>query len=635
MKEGKKMSKLFELLYALNQNTAYSQRDLARVCKLSTGKINHLIKQAEEKNYIAIERDKMKYAYHLTEEGMDILEDHFTKNNKIKMHIPKKKTAPVTTAVILAAGRRLEFDKPVAFLEIDNKTLIDRTIRILFENAIEKVVIVTGYKRQYFNELTVKYPKIKLVHNEAYLHTGTMKSLSLVKDLVNDDFLLLKSDIIFEAKAIKRLIKHPERDCMLITNEGGSGDEAFVEIRNGYIYNMTKDKHQLNKIDGEMIGISKISFEMFKKMMARFKDNKNTYLNYEYMLMDIGRKYKIGFEKLGNLVWWEFDTKKHYETFKKEIYRRLYHQEKEWHENEVKETISSVLNINAEEITEIVKVGGLTNTSYKVTIAGKYYIARIPGRGTKKMINRVHEHKNCVIANQLRLDARTIYINADNGVKLAEFIEGSEALTAAMTKREEIMEEVTKLLKTLHQSEVLFQNDFDVFKEIEKYEQMVQEVNGALFEDYHQTKRRVKRLEKILEKLGREQVACHNDTGSFNILKDKNERFYLIDWEYSGNNDPVWDLAAHALESAFTKEEETLFLQKYFETKHVNENHKRKLLLFQICQDFLWSIWTCFKEAKGDDFGTYGIDRYLRSKQNLDELEAKLKLEGMIGNGND
>lgn len=628
MKEGKKMSKLFEVLYTLNQKTEYSQRDLSRICELSIGKINNLIREAEEKKYIVIESNKMKHTYQLTDKGMDALDDYFTKNSHIKMRINTKHTAPVTTAVILAAGKRLDFNKPVAFLEIDEKTLIERTIRTLFDNDIENIIIVTGYKSEYFAALTVNYPKIKLVHNEAYGHTGTMKSLSLVKDLVDDDFLLLESDIIFESKAIKRLIAHPERDCIIITNESGSGDEAFVEIRNGYIYNMTKDKHQLNKIDGEMIGLSKISFEMFKKMMVRFKDNKNPYLNYEYMLMDIGRKYKIGFEKLGDLVWWEFDTKHHYEMFKKDIYRRLYHQEKEWQEVEVKETISSVLDIKPEEITEIGFVGGLTNTSYKVTIKGKNYIARIPGSGTEEMINRILERKNCVIANQLGLDAKIIYINADNGVKIAEFIEGSEALTAAMTKREAVMEDVTKLLKRLHQSGVLFENDFNVFKEIEKYEKLIHEVNGFLFDDYHQTKQRVMRLEKMLDQLGREHVACHNDTGSFNILKDKNERFYLIDWEYAGNNDPVWDLAAHALESEFNKEEETLLLQKYFETTEVDEKDKTKLLLFQICQDFLWSIWTCIKEAKGDDFGTYGIDRYSRSKQTLDELEAKLNGEG-------
>jgi len=297
----------------------------------------------------------------------------------------------------------------------------------------------------------------------------------------------------------------------------------------------------------------------------------------------------------------------------------------------IRETIANVLEINSAEITNIdLVVGGMTNNSYKVTINNQNYIARIPGNGTAEMINREYEKANCVIANELELDAKIIYINADNGVKIAEFIEGAQTLTVAMTKREDVMVKVTKLLRTLHQSKVLFQNDFDVFREIEKYELLAQSLNVCLFEDYNQTKLRVMRLEKILDHLERERVACHNDTASFNILKDKNERLYLIDWEYSGNNDPMWDLAAHALESEFNKDEEHLLLQKYFKMSDVTEKQKIKLLLFQICQDFLWSVWTCIREAKGSDFGTYGIDRYLRSKQKLDELEVKLKIEKVV-----
>jgi len=625
------MSKLFEVLYALNQNAEYSQRDLSRVCELSIGKINKLIKEAEEANYITIERDRMRHSYHLTEKGINALDDYLTKKNNLKIRVQNKNKATISTAVILAAGKRVDFQRPVAFLEIDEETiLIERTIRILFENNIENIVIVTGYKQEYFEEFAVKFPKIKLVQNEAYRYTGTMKSLSLVENLIEGDFLLLESDIIFEAKAIKKLILHPERDCMIITNESGSGDEALVEIRENYIYNMTKDKHQLNKIDGEMIGISKISYEIFKKMMNRFKSNKNPYLNYEYMLMDVGRKYKIGFEKLGDLLWWEFDTKFHYETFKKGIYRRLRHQEKEWHTAEIKEIICIALEISSEEITDISFVGGMTNNSYKVTISGKNYIARIPGSRTEEMINREYEKINCVIANELELDAKIIYINADNGIKIAEFIEGVETLTIAMTKHENVMESVTKLLKTLHHSRILFQNDFDAFEEFEKYEQLIKESNGFLFEDYPQIKQRVMRLEKILDELGCDYVACHNDPASVNILKDPSDRFYLIDWEYAGNYDPMWDLATHALESEFNNEEELLFLQKYYETKDIKEKDKIKFLLFQVLRQLWCGLWACVREAQGHDFGTYSYDRYSHAKQKLDELEAKLKLEGMI-----
>jgi len=94
-------------------------------------------------------------------------------------------------------------------------------------------------------------------------------------------------------------------------------------------------------------------------------------------------------------------------------------------------------------------------------------------------------------------------------------------------------------------------------------------------------------------------------------------------------------LAAFALESDFNQAKIELLLQKYFSTKKLAKKSTIKdkvikLLLFQVCQDFLWSIWICIKEAKSDDFGTYGSDRYLRSKQKLAELEAILKQENLI-----
>ena len=619
------MSKLFEILYAINQNEKASQRYLATNCELSVGKVNNLIKEAEVAGYLIIDRSTGKHRYQLTEAGLVVIGDYLTEKNNLKIRFAAPKTESLTTAVILAAGRRLDFDKPVAFLEIDEETvLLERTVQILFENNIENIVVVTGFRVDYFDKFIKKYPKIKLIHNDAYQNTGTMKSLSLIHGSINNDFILIESDIIFEKKALKQLIDHPENDCMIITNESGSGDEALVEIRNHYIYNMTKDKHQLNKIDGEMIGLSKISYAMFEKMMKRFETNQNPYLNYEYMLMDIGRKYKIGFVKIGDLLWWEFDTKAHYEKFKKQIYRRLRHQEQEWHYSEVKKTIANALEIESEEITNIGYVGGMTNTSYKVTIDNQNYIARIPGVETEKMISRINEKNNCSIANRLELDAKIIYINPENGIKVAEFLDGVETLTPAMTKRPEIMREVTKLMKKLHNSDTLLANDFDVFDEIKRYEQLAIQGNAYLFQDYEQTKKRVMRLEHILAQLGRNHVACHNDTGHFNILKDQHDRYYLIDWEYAGNNDPIWDLASHSIESEFDKAEELLLLQTYFETKHVRETDIIKLLLFQICQDFLWAVWTCIKEAKGENFGTYGIDRYNRCKQKLDEIERMI-----------
>ena len=113
----------------------------------------------------------------------------------------------INSAIILAAGRRLDFDMPVAFLEIEGKPLIERTIDILYANDIDNITIVTGYKSEYFDGLAKKNPKIKLLKNKNYRHTGTMKSLASAKEFIDGDFLLLESDIIFEEKAIKKLLQ--------------------------------------------------------------------------------------------------------------------------------------------------------------------------------------------------------------------------------------------------------------------------------------------------------------------------------------------------------------------------------------------------------------------------------------------
>ena len=104
-----------------------------------------------------------------------------------------------------------------------------------------------------------------------------------------------------------------------------------------------------------------------------------------------------------------------------------------------------------------------------------------------------------------------------------------------------------------------------------------------------------------------------------NFIEDKNGKIYLIDWEYCGINDPMWDIAALFIESDFTKKEEGEFLS-FYKTEETPINFQ-KILIFKILQDHLWSIWTIYKEEQGDNFGTYGIDRYNRMLKNLKEYK--------------
>ena len=84
-------------------------------------------------------------------------------------------------------------------------------------------------------------------------------------------------------------------------------------------------------------------------------------------------------------------------------------------------------------------------------------------------------------------------------------------------------------------------------------------------------------------------------------------------------NDPMADLAALFLESDFTPESKDFILNQYFNSD-IPENVEEKLLCYQILWDYLWAQWTVIKENKGDDFGSYGINRFNRAITNLSKL---------------
>lgn len=606
---------ILSVLEIINQEPNLNQKKIAEYCGISTGKVNYIISDLVKKKYVSSEKKGKHISYYLEENGFSFLQRELAILQKKKIKINQVGYKKVKQAVILAAGSRKELEMPSGLLSIGDKILLNRNVDILKNNGIEKIVIISGYKKEKFVSWN-KHQNLYFVENQEYKWTGSMASLACAQEIIDDDFLLIEDDILIEENAIAQVLKHPERDCVLITNESGSGDEAFVEIQEGHLYKISKDFHQLNRIDGEMIGISKVSYDVFEQMLEIFACNQNPYVNYEYLLLDIARTYDIGYVKLQNVVWAEIDTKQQYEIVKNTIYPRLLRKEAEFKEKQIKQCIVEGLGIQEDKITDIQPFGGMTNTNFKVCVDDSEYVLRIPGSGTENMISRYDEMVNSKFASELGIDAELIYFNEKTGVKLAEFIPNAETLNPKTAKRNDNMMLTAAVLKELHNSNALMSNSFNVFEKIEQYEGLLDKVRGDNFNDYEQVKRKVMKLRDVYEDMKIKVTPCHNDTVPENFVKSGENKIYLIDWEYGGLNDPMWDIAAHCLESGFSVEEEELFLKYYFNGK-IEVLHKKRILMNKIFQDFLWSIWTKIKEATGSDFGTYGMDRYRRAKENI------------------
>lgn len=606
---------VLNVLEVINQNPQMNQKKIAEHCNISVGKVNYIMNDLAKNQYIYSEKSGKYMNYYLYKKGFEYMRQELVAHQGKKIRVHRKEGKKVTQAVVLAAGKRHDFGKPSGLLTVGEKLLLDRSLEILKNNGIEKIVVVVGYKKEQFEGWSGRY-NVHFVENPKYKWTGSMASLAEVQELITDDFLLIEDDILIEEKALIKVLHHPEPDCVLITNESGSGDEAFVELQDGYLYKISKDIHQLNRIDGEMVGISKISYEVFMNMLATFRHNQNPYVNYEYLLLDAARLYDVGYAKLSDVVWAEIDTTKQYEVVKNKIYPRLVKKEAEFKERQIKRYVLEALSISEEQVTDIQSFGGMTNTNFKVMAGGEEYVLRIPGSGTEEMISRRDEMETANLASDLGIDAELLYFNAETGVKLAKLIPNAETLNPKTAKRSDNMILTANILKKLHSSDIVMNNVFNVFEKVEHYEGLLNKVNGSNFDDYVEVKSKIMQLKDMYEAMDVALAPCHNDTVPENFVKSGEDKVYLIDWEYGGMNDPMWDIAAHSLECDFSLEDEELFLSYYFNGS-VEESYKERILMNKIFQDFLWSIWTKIKESTGSDFGTYGIDRYHRAKKNL------------------
>ena len=276
----------------------------------------------------------------------------------------------------------------------------------------------------------------------------------------------------------------------------------------------------------------------------------------------------------------------------------------------IKEKISSLLS-QEEEVLSVEQLGGMTNQNYLVKTTNKQYIVKFFGKGTEKLINRQDEKYNLELLKYLDLDVRNYLFDIEAGIKVNEYIESAITLDSTSIKTK--FDKIAPILQTIHASGKELRGEFAPFEEIKKYESLIEE--KIPYANYEAVREEVFSLEKRLADLGVDRKSCHIDLVPENFIESPQGRLYLIDWEYSSMNDPMWDLAALFLESEFTRQEEEAFLSHY-ESEQTPVS-REKIAIYKILQDTIWSLWTVYKEEQGADFGDYGVNRYQRAVKGL------------------
>lgn len=259
--------------------------------------------------------------------------------------------------------------------------------------------------------------------------------------------------------------------------------------------------------------------------------------------------------------------------------------------------------------------GGLTNYNYIMNIHGTEYVVRQPDGMTNQMIDRSIEKVNNAIACELGLNSECFYFDEISGIKISYYIDNSKNIAQADPCRPESIIAVSDLMKKTHASPKSFPNLFDWRAELEKYEQIVREMNGGLFFDYAVLKNK---LIEFMDENIRHTVLmpCHNDTVPENFVVNDQGKAWLIDWEYAGMNDPSWDVAAYIIESRLTEEAIDFLIAEYY-GEVPSEQEILKIKCYMLAQDLLWTVWALIRHYNGEDFLDYCNIRYERFRKNI------------------
>jgi thiamine kinase-like enzyme len=260
---------------------------------------------------------------------------------------------------------------------------------------------------------------------------------------------------------------------------------------------------------------------------------------------------------------------------------------------------------------------GLTNTNWRVVVDRTPFFVRIPGADTELLaVDRGNEIHNTVAAAEAGVAPRVVQTVPEWDVFALEWLEArtmsNETLGGAgMPTR------IAAVLRQLHAGP-RFRDDFDMFRVAERYLALVDERSIPIPAGYREHLARIPRIEAALAAHPLPTVPCHNDLLAENYLDD-GARMWLVDWEYSGNNDPTFELGNTAQELGYDDAQVEELCAAYF--GEATPALLARMRLQMIMSDVGWTLWAAIQARISTidyDFTGWAEERWARATVALD-----------------
>lgn len=593
--EGKNMLELkeFDFLKDIaSKQEKYSQREIAEKLSISLGKANQIVNNLIDKQLVVIASDN---TYQITSRGIAALEPYRVKN-----------------AIIMAAGMSsrfapLSYEKPKGLLKVKGEILIEREIRQLQAAGIEDITVVVGYMKEKFFYLEEQFG-VRIVVNEDYYRFNNTSTLIRVLERLSNTYIC-SSDNYFVDNVFEAYVYQAYYSSVYAA---GETDEYCLECdTRGRIKNVTIGGTDSWYMLGHVYFDHNFSKQFMQILKREYEKDETKLQLWENLYMRYIKELDLHIRKYDADKVLEFDSLDELRAFDQDYINNA--------DSKIMKNICQILDCETKDIINIKAIkAGLTNTSFSFTVKNEGYVYRHPGRGTENYINRISEAFSMKVAAELKLDDTFIYMDEKEGWKISYFIENAREMNYHNASEVAV---ALSMMRSLHEAGKKSEYDFDIWKRALEFVERLKNTEKSDFEGFQQLKNLMTTVYEYVQSDSVEKCLCHCDCYSPNFLLNDENKMYLIDWEYSGNDDPASDLGTFICCADYTFEEALQVIEQYLQHDARGQELAHFLAYVSIAS-YYWYLWALYQETMGKNVGEYLYIWYKNSK-----LYAKRAIE--------
>lgn len=296
----------------------------------------------------------------------------------------------------------------------------------------------------------------------------------------------------------------------------------------------------------------------------------------------------------------------------------------------IEQVIAAIPEWRGRRITTEEIVGGLTNRNYRVDVDGQPCFVRVPGADTALLaVDRGNELANSRAAAEAGVGPRVLEHLPAWDVMVLEWLPG-RTLSNTSASEPGMPGRLAEALRRLHGAP-RFRDDFDMARLAARFLRVVDERAIPIPAGYREHLPLLPRVVAALAARPLPPAPCHNDLLAANLLDD-DDRLWIVDYEYSGNGDPTFELGNTCQELGWDDDRVEALALAYFGA--YRDDQLARMRLQMIMSDVGWTLWAAIQAAVSTidyDFWGWAEERWQRAATALDGPDLTTLLRASTG----